>query len=85
MKIKKFYKLPAKTQLVMISSIAARNAIENVHAKYIPDSEMTKVNQTIRKHIMEVIDAIFNPEKGSNMETLQYWIASIPDYWELPE
>lgn len=95
MTIKNFTKLPVKMQHILICAIAVRNALEDIHAKHIPDTLMPELNREVRNGLMEaftvlegISDLSMIERKGKKEAMIQafgWYIQMIPDYWELPK
>jgi len=70
----------------MLSGAIARNMLEDLHVKYIPDPAMTELNQGIRNSVFTALQALRAMRQTPRArEYVDYHLLFIPKYWEAPE
>lgn len=67
-------------------AIVVRNALEDIHIKYIPDGVMKEFNTILRNSIYTAIYARETQfDSMRSKEYMEYQRSQIPSYWEEPE
>lgn len=68
--------------LACLYAVGVRNALEDLHAGDGPidDDLMMNINQRVRRGLYEVLNALDYDDEPA----LSFYIASIPNYWEMP-
>lgn len=67
-------------------AMCVRNAIEDIHAEFVPDSAMPTFNRMVRNAIYTGMTAINDfPLSAESVVYVESTRREIPDYWEPPE
>jgi hypothetical protein len=78
---------PTKETQILAKYVAmvVRNEMENFHCEHLTDAQMKILNPIIRNAICSALHAYVNYEEYENAkEFVDFYVQSIPDYWEEP-
>jgi len=83
MKTSTWLQLTPRQQHVLLVAIYVRNAMEDFHVRHLTDAQMKEINMIVRQGLYDIVSMIEDDDDGDD-QTLNYLVAQIPDYWEIP-
>ena len=84
MRIEKWLSLTNRQRHVLVLAMQVRNALETFHAENLSDAGMHAMNMIIRQALFDAVVLLESDDDLEAQRQLDYLVAMIPDYWEIP-
>ncbi len=84
MQVDKWLNLTNRQRHVLVLAMQVRNALETFHTEHLSDAEMHQLNLIVRQALFDAVSLLEGEEDLEAQRQLDYLVAMIPDYWEIP-
>jgi len=84
MQVEKWISLTNRQRHVVVLAMQVRNALETFHTQNLSDAEMHELNMIVRQALFDAVSLLESEDDLEAQRQVDYLVAMIPDYWEIP-